>query len=59
MIIIIIMMMMMMMMMIIMIIIITIIIMINTYFLLRFSFPNVRNQNIGFENGNMSSTSEK
>ena len=51
--------MMMMMMMIIMIIIITIIIMINTYFLLRFSFPNVRNQNIGFENGNMSSTSEK
>ena len=51
--------MMMMMMMIIMIIIITIIVMIKTYFLLRFSFPNVRNQNIGFENGNMSSTSEK
>ena len=51
--------MMMMMMMIIMIIITTIIVMINTYFLLRFSFPNVRNQNIGFENGNMSSTSEK
>ena len=57
--IIIIMMMMMMMMIIMMIIIIAIIIMINTYFLLRFSFPNVRNQNIGFENGNMSSTSEK
>ena len=51
--------MMMMMMMIIMIMITTIIVMINTYFLLRFSFPNVRNQNIGFENGNMSSTSEK
>ena len=51
--------MMMMMMIIMMIIIIAIIIMINTYFLLRFSFPNVRNQNIGFENGNMSSTSEK
>ena len=50
---------MMMMMMIIMIMITTIIVMINTYFLLRFSFPNVRNQNIGFENGNMSSTSEK
>ena len=57
--IIIIIMMMMMMMMIIMIMITTIIVMINTYFLLRFSFPNVRNQNIGFENGNMSSTSEK